>query len=161
MKRTSKLLAVVATMAIGTSAMAASSGSLLLQGTVALVNTIVVTANAANNTSLNITTGETGKNVASVAETSNDLNGYTITVSSPTGGFLVNTANAAAKTAYKVSYNGATAVTPTVAALQVKSVASLSGLTTNTSAVTVDVTGLSTAAAGTYQDTLTIAIVAN
>lgn len=160
MKQT-KLVAVLAVLAFSVQTLAASTGTLLLQGTVAAVNDIVVTANSPNNTTLNIVAGESGKNVASVAETSNNLNGYKIFISSPTGGFLVNTSDAAAKTSYKIAYDGVAAVTPTVAPLQVKNVTALTGLTTDTSAVAADVTAFATAPAGLYEDTLTISIVAN
>lgn len=160
MKHT-KLVAVLAVLAFNVQSFAASTGTLLLQGTVAAVNDIVVTPNTPNNTTLDIVAGESGKNVASVAETSNNLNGYKIFISSPTGGFLVNTSDAAAKTSYKISYDGATAVTPTVAPLEVKNVTSLTGLTTDNSAVAADVTAFTTAPAGLYEDTLTVSIVAN
>lgn len=160
MKQT-KLVTVLAVLAFSVQTLAASTGTLLLQGTVAAVNDIVVTANSPNNTTLNIVAGESGKNVASVAETSNNLNGYKIFISSPTGGFLVNTSDSAAKTGYKIAYDGAAAVTPTVAPLQVKNVTALTGLTTDTSAVAADVTAFATAPAGLYEDTLTISIVAN
>lgn len=160
MKQT-KLATVLAVLAFSVQTLAASTGTLLLQGTVAAVNDIVVTANSPNNTTLNIVAGESGKNVASVAETSNNLNGYKIFISSPTGGFLVNTSDSAAKTGYKIAYDGAAAVTPTVAPLQVKNVTALTGLTTDTSAVAADVTAFATAPAGLYEDTLTISIVAN
>jgi hypothetical protein len=140
---------------------AASSGTLLLQGTVALVNAIVITPNATNNTSLPIVAGGTAINVASVAETSNDALGYTITASSPTGGFLVNQSDVTKKTAYKLSYNGASSVSLTVPGVTVKTVSTLPGLTTNTSAAAVDVTAFPTATAGIYQDTVTLTIVAN
>ncbi|KHD88602.1 MAG: hypothetical protein OM95_08135 [Bdellovibrio sp. ArHS] len=161
MKITKIATAVMATLALGSTAMAASSGTLLLQGTVSVVNDIVVAANTANNTSLNITGGETGKNVATVTETSNNLNGYKIKISSPTGGELRHTTNSAQKTTYKIGYDGAASVTPTVAGVVVKNVTALTGLTTDTSEVAVDVTAYANAAAGTYQDTLTIAIEAN
>ncbi|MEK2643852.1 hypothetical protein [Bdellovibrio sp. BCCA] len=153
--------AVMTTLALGSTAMAASSGTLLLQGTVNAINDVVVTANGTNNTTLNIVAGETGKNVASVAETSNNLAGYKIYISSATGGELRNTADATKKTSYKIGYDGATAVTPTVAGVMVKNVTSLTGLTNDTSDVVAEVTAYSTAPAGTYQDTLTVAIVAN
>ena len=159
--KSTKLAAVLAVLAFTAQTYAANTGTLLLQGTVAVVNDIVVTPNNPNNTTLNIVAGETGKNVASVAETSNNLNGYKIFISSPTAGFLVNTSDSSAKTAYKISYDGAAAVTPTVAPLEVKNVSSLTGLTTDNSAVAADVTAFATAPAGLYEDTLTISIVAN
>ncbi len=160
MKQT-KLAAVLAVLAFSAQTLAASTGTLLLQGTVNVVNELVITANSPNNTTLNIVAGETGKNVASVSEKSNNLNGYKIFISSPTGGFLVNTSDSSAKTGYKIAYDGAAAVTPTVAPLQVKNVTSLSGLTTVNSAVAADVTAYAAAPAGLYEDTLTISIVAN
>lgn len=153
--------AAMTTLALTSTAMAATSGTLLLQGTVLEVLEVVVTPDGTNNTTLNIVGGETGKSVASVVETSNKLNGYKIVLSSPTGGELRHTADATKKTNYKISYDGATSVTPTVAGVTVKNVASLSGLTTDTSAVAADVTAFATAPAGTYQDTLTISIQAN
>jgi|GEM_PF-1102348 len=161
MKISTLAISLLASTVIAQTAMAASTSTLLLQGTVSVINDIVVTANGTNNTSLNIVAGETGKNVASVAETSNNLNGYKIFISSPTGGELRNTADATKKTTYKIGYGGAAAITPTVAGVMVKNVSSLTGLTTDTSAVVAEVAAYATAPAGTYQDTLTISIVAN
>jgi hypothetical protein len=140
---------------------AASSGTLVLSGTVPLVNDLAVTANGTNNTSLNISGGESAKLVASVAETSNNATGYTITLASANGGQLTNAADATKKTSYQVSYNGGSYAQPSAAAATVKSVSSLSAQTTNTSAVRVTVTAYPGAPAGTYSDTLTLTIVAN
>ena len=161
MLSTKLLVAFIATATFSTGALAASSATLLLQGTVGAVNDISVAANGTNNTSLNILGGETAKSVGTATESSNDLAGYKINISSPTGGELRHTVDATKKTTYKVSYNGGAAVTPTVAGVQVKSVTSLASLTTATSAIAVDVTAAPTAVAGTYQDTLTISIVGN
>ncbi|WII70784.1 hypothetical protein QJS83_09960 [Bdellovibrio sp. 22V] len=152
---------VMATLALGSTAMAASSGTLLLQGTVNSVNDIVVTANGTNNTTLNILAGETAKNVGSAIETSNNLAGYKIVISSSTGGELRHTVDATKKTTYKIGYDGAASVTPTVAGVMVKNVTSLTGLTTDTSVITADVTAYASAPAGTYEDTLTVSIQAN
>lgn len=153
-------LSVMALSLLGSSAFAVSSGTLTLRGTVAAVNDIVITPNG-DNLLLNITAGETNKLVASAAETSNNLLGYKIFIASPTGGELRNTSDATKKTTYKISYNGAAAVTPTVGGVQVKNVASLTGLTTANSNVNVQVTAYATAPAGTYEDTLTLSIQAN
>lgn len=161
MKITKHVAAIFATLSVSSMALAASTGTLLLQGTVGLVNDIVVTANGTNNINLNITGGETAKSVGSAVETSNNLLGYKIFISSPTGGELRHTVDATKKTTYKISYAGAASVTPTVAGVQVKNVAALLGLTSATSAIAADVTALPTAVAGTYQDTLTVSIVAN
>lgn len=156
-----RVASVLLTTIAFSSAFAASSGTLLLQGTVSSVNDIVVTPNTANNTSLNIVDGETGKNVASVLETSNNLAGYSISISSATGGELRHTVDASKKTTYKISYDGNTSVTPSISGTTVKNVSSLSGLTNDTSDVAVDVDAFATAPAGVYSDTLTISIVAN
>lgn len=163
MKASKILTTSLVSLFLGTSALAASSGTLILQGTVGVVNDIVVTAAAGNaNTTLDIVNGETGKLVGTATETSNNLLGYKIRVASATGGELRNTQDATKKTAYKIKYNGATTgVTPTVAGVEVKNVASLSGLTTVTSNIAVDVTAYPTAPAGTYADTLTVSIQAN
>lgn len=146
---------------VSSSSFAASSGTLTLSGTVLPVDTIVVTPNGTANTTLDIATGVTNLNVASVQEVSNDPLGYKITLLSTNGGFLELTTNAVIKTAYQISYNGAAAISPTIAAQTVKTVASLTQQTTANSAVTVTSTALVNPLAGTYSDTLTIAIVAN
>lgn len=142
------------------SAHAASSGTLLIKGIVGLVNDIVITPTAAA-TTLNITGGETNTLVASVAETSNNLLGYKIQMSSLNASKLIHTVDNTKLTSYTVSYNGGAAVTLTTTPQTVKNVASLAALTTANSNVNVNVTALATAVAGTYQDTITIAIVAN
>jgi hypothetical protein len=145
------------------SANAASSGTLTLSGNVAAVNDIVVTPNGNNNTSLNITAGETGKSVASVLESSNSITGYKIMMSSANAGQLQLAGNTSKYTTYQISYAGASYVTPPASSspVAVKNVSSLSALTTATSAVAVNVTAYPTALAGTYSDTVTFAIVAN
>lgn len=142
------------------SAQAASTGTLLLQGTVALVNDIVINAQSGA-TTLDIVGGETGKLVAVVDETSNNLNGYTIEMSSANSGLLVHTTDSSQSTSYTVSYDGGSSVTLSSTPQTVKNVSSLSGLTTVSSDVNVDVAANATAIAGTYQDTVTISIVAN
>lgn len=141
-------------------AQAASSGTLTLRGTVAVVNDIVITPNG-DNLLLNITSGESGKLVGSAAETSNNLAGYKIFISSTTGGELRNTSDATKKTTYTISYDGASSVTPTIGGVEVKNVSSLSGLTTNNSNINVSVNAYAAAPAGTYEDILTVSIQAN
>lgn len=108
MRNVRHILMALVLLALPANGRAASSGTLLLSGTVPLVNDLAVTATAANNTSLNITGGESAKVVASVAETSNNATGYTVTLSSANGGKLKNAGNAASQTAYQVSYDGGT-----------------------------------------------------
>src|SRR5687768_3215877 len=65
----------------GGSAFAADSGNIVIQGTVAAVNEIVVTPVAGYNT-LNLTAGATDQQVATVNEKNNDPDGYTVTLTS-------------------------------------------------------------------------------
>jgi hypothetical protein len=145
------------------SAHAASTGTLTLSGNVAAVNDITVTPNGTNNTSLNITSGESGKSVASVTEASNDKDGYKIQMYSANGGQLQLAGQASKYTTYQISYAGGSYSTPPLAAspATIKNVSSLSALTTATSAVAVNVTAYPTALAGTYSDTVTFAIIGN
>lgn len=145
---------------LSSTAFAAGTGTLNIQGTVALVNDITITANA-NATALSVTGGETNKLVASVTETSNNLNGYKINAKSLHASQLVHSVDGTKKTPYTLSYNGGTAITLTAVDQQVKNVSSLSGLTTASSNMNVNVTAYANAPAGTYNDTITISIVAN
>ena len=143
--------------------MAASIGSILLSGTVAVVNEVVITANGSHNTSLNITGGESGKNIASVLETSNNPEGYVITLCSDNAGELRHSNDSSQKTTYSVSYDGGSYQAPPACsnALEVKSVSSMSGLGSDTSQILVNVTAFPLAPAGSYSDSLTISIAAN
>jgi len=143
-----------------TQAHAASSGTLALQGTVSLVNTIAVNQVSPYN-ALDIVNGQSNTTVANVDETSNDLLGYHITMASLNAGQLQNASDTSKKTLYTISYDGAAAVAPTLVAQSVKNVASLAGLTTNNSLVKINVTAYATAPAGVYSDTITFAILAN
>lgn len=140
---------------------AADTGTLLLQGVVTVVNSLAVTPNGTNNTTLDIVNGESGKLVASVAETSNNLTGYKINAKSLNGSELRNNSDATKKTTYTLSYDGGSAVSLTTSYQQVKNVSSLSALTTNNSNVNVNVNAYASAPAGTYEDTVTFQIVAN
>lgn len=155
------VLSVLALTVGAAPARAADTGTLLLQGVVAVVNSIVVTPNGANNTTLDIVNGESNKLVASVEETSNNLAGYKINAKSANGSELRNTTDATQKTTYTLTYDGASAVTLTSAYQQVKNVASLPGLTVDNSDVAVSVAAYAAAPAGTYEDTVTFQIVAN
>lgn len=140
---------------------AATTGTLLLQGIVAVVNSIVITPNGSNNTTLNVVSGETNKLVASVEEISNNLAGYKINAKSDNNSELRNTLDSTKKTTYTMSYDGATAMSLTTNYQQVKNVNSLSGLTNDVSNVNINVVAYAAAPAGTYEDTVTFQIVAN
>lgn len=162
MKTVKFTAALLSTLAVGTSAIAAygPTGTLTISGIVAVINELEVTPTA-DAITLNILAGESDKLVASVSERSNNIGGYKIKMSSANGGQLVNGSNSALKTAYKLGYNGGSKVTLTTGQTDVKNVTALTALTTVASAVRVDVTALPTAAAGTYSDVITVSIVAN
>jgi hypothetical protein len=82
-------------------------------------------------------------------------------MSSANAGMLKHTVDASKETSYTVRYDDGAAVALSAVPQVVKNVSSLSGLTPDTSNVNVDVTAYPSAIAGTYQDTVTISIVAN
>lgn len=139
----------------------AHAAPLNLQGTVNPQNDITINAVDGAYNALNIVSGQSNLTIANVTESSNNLSGYKINMSSSNGGELRNTSDVTKKTNYTISYGGGTAVQPTTNAAQVKSVSSLNGLTTASSAVKINVTAFANAPAGTYTDQLTLAIVAN
>lgn len=134
-------------------AMAASTGTLVLEGVVPTSYNLVVTASG--NTNLNITGGETNKTVANVREISNSPNGYKIVARSANGGKLQSASDF---TTYTLSYDGATAVSLTTANTTVKTVSSQTSVVDLTNTVRVNVTAKSSALAGTYTDTVTFEI---
>lgn len=154
-------LIIAALALISHQALAADTGTLLLQGVVQAQNNIVVTPNGSNNTNLNITGGDNNKLVASVVETSNNLTGYKINAKSANNSELRNSTAANVKTTYTLSYNGGTAVTLSNNYQQLKNVSQLNGQTSNTSNVVVNVQAFAAAPAGTYSDTVTFQIVSN
>lgn len=168
-----KTLLFIATGLMAASVMAASSGfdNLLISGTVESLNTLVVTANAPNNTTLPILAGSVAAiNVGKATETSNNSTGYKITMSSVNGSKLINGLNATTSanviSTYKISYAGGSAVsmplTSSGVPVEVKNVSTLSGLTSVDSSIeVVELAANGNAAQGTYSDTITISIVAN
>lgn len=140
-------------------ALAGTSATLNLKGNVAAVTEISVAADAAAQ-SLAIVSGSTNTKVATVTEQCNDKDGYDIMMSSINGGKLVHTVDTSKNTSYQIAYGTGTLVAPTTTPAKVKTVSSLTGLTTVTSDVKVTVTSAPTAIAGDYTDTLTFSIVA-
>jgi hypothetical protein len=145
---------------LSTSVFAASTGTLVISGTVAPINDLSITVDAAAN-NLNITGGEVGKKVATVSETSNSLTGYSISMRSANGSQLKHTVDSSKQTSYTVSYDGGAYTTLSTSDQVVKNSGSLSGLTSDSSEVKVNVVAHPTAPAGVYSDTITISISAN
>jgi hypothetical protein len=155
------LALVAVSLFTATHANAADTALLNLRGIVPLINEISVSPVGTNNLNLNITGGESNKQVANVSETSNNLLGYKINAKSLNNSELRNTSDATKKTVYRLSYNGGAMTTLTQNYQQVKNVSLLNLQGTATSAVAVEVTALPGAIAGSYEDTVTFQIVAN
>lgn len=141
------------------STFAGTSATLNLKGNVAAITDIQIAADAAAQ-SLGITTGSTNLKVATVTEQCNDKDGYDIMMSSTNGGKLVHSVDATKNTTYQITYGTAGTFTPTTTPNKVKTVSSLTGLTTATSDVKITVTSAPNAVAGDYTDVLTFSIVA-
>ena len=139
------------------SALAATSASLLLKGTVPEILSIDVTAETfAANLPLNVT--QTNTKVATVQERSNSKTGYKVTVSSANQGKLVRTTGTE-QFPYSLAYNS-----------QVLNLASPVVITNSQAAavtvnknVTISYTGVAhdLMVAGDYVDTITFTIAAN
>ena len=140
------------------SSFAATTGTLLLEGTVLDTTSIVIQPEVSAHRALDIVGGETNRLVGNAIESSNHLAGYTVTAKSANGGLLVHTMSPTVSTAYTMSYDGAAAVSLTTVDVLVKDVTSLSGLSTVMSAIRVNVTAFPTAPQGVYQDTITFTI---
>ncbi|WP_207480619.1 spore coat protein U domain-containing protein [Arenibaculum pallidiluteum] len=141
--------AVAALIALSGTALAATSGTIRLNGTVSATCSIAVTD---GNQTLNLTGGENDKQVGTVVESCNSGAGYTVTVSSSNGGQL---RNGNATVGYTLRYdtqsgnlNGPLAVSRDQAQFG------------KTVTVGVSLPANANAVAGSYSDTVTISIAA-
>ncbi len=151
---------MILSLILALSSYAADTGTLILSGTVVASCNIVITPNGSNNTTLNITGGDTNKLVANAQETCNNATGYKINVKSTNGGELRHGTVPSLKTTYTLSYDGQT-VTPTTNYQQVKNVTVLNTPANTTSTIHATVAAYPSALAGTYSDTVTVQIVTN
>lgn len=136
-----------------TAPVAASSATLHIGGTVATRCTVAVTD---NQTSLNLTQGQTATPVAAVTEQCNAGDGYTVTVTSSNGGQLRSDAPGSVPVSYSMAYDStAAAKGGTVTADR-----TAPSTTARQSLLTISTPANAQLAAGTYQDTLTVAITA-
>lgn len=135
---------------------AATSGTLTLSGTIATVVSVAITPQVGYN-ALNLAANATNQVVASVNESSNNPLGYKVKLSSANAGKLVNGSNQFTYTARYDSVAVTLSTTPQV----VTNVASQSSTVSVNKNVDVSFTGSSSLMAGTYTDTLTVAIEAN
>lgn len=136
-------------LALSAAAQASTTGTIRLNGTVQAACTISVTDAGVQ---LNITGGESNRQVGTVVENCNSGTGYRVTLTSANAGALKN---GAAAVSYSVSYDnqqgtlsGAMTVDRPSAAFGKQSV------------VAVSMPANATAVAGTYSDTVTITVAA-
>lgn len=172
MKKITKLVAAISTIAIATPAFAASQATLKLTGSVPASTYITVASSnvetGATDTTYTIDSSKlttaganTVSNIAYVFETSNRKAGYTVTASSAHSGKLTmddSSASDAASISYALLYGSdEKSLTSTQT---VTDVSSLTQKTTNTKAVGLKITGNANALEGTYKDTITFTITA-
>lgn len=155
-----KKMIIAALVLSSISAFAGTSVNLSLKGTVAPVNELSIVADTTVSEALNITGGTTGAKVATLTEKSNDKNGYDIMMSSTNGGVLKHSVDSTKTTSYQLSIGSGSMVTPTTTLTPVKFSGLLSGLTTSTSDIKINVRALPNAVAGEYNDTVTFSLVA-
>lgn len=152
-----KLFSVIAVLAASGMVFAATTGELILSGQVNTVFAITVTPDASA-TQLDIENGESGTNVASVNEQTNNPGGYKITVASDNDGRLIHDSDSNSFVTYQISYDGGANVQPTTAAQTVKTVASLAAPADVDSDVTITFASKTDALGGTYSDRLVFEI---
>lgn len=140
-------------------AMAALTGSILLQGSVAAATSITVTGTG-NYNALDLAVTATDLAVATVNEANNTTTGYKVTVASTNAGLLKN--GTAQSLAYTAKYNGAT-FTLSTTPQTVTNVTSSTAIVNVNKTLTISYTGQAASAmlAGTYSDTLQFTIAAN
>ncbi|MFC7335215.1 hypothetical protein [Rhodocista pekingensis] len=144
--------AMVATAVTASAAAAAQSGSTIqLRGTVAVNCSVAVTD---LNQTLNISGGETNKQVGTVTENCNRGNGYKITVGSANAGKLVSGAAGTSPIMYTTIYDGQSGNAGSLEVL--RSQAQFNKV----SSVNVTIPASAQYIAGDYADTLTITIAA-
>lgn len=105
MSKLKTTLAVLATIAVSTSAMAATTGTLILKGTVPQELSIEVEAEAVA-AALPLDTTQTDTLVAVVTEKSNSNTGYNVSISSDNSGELVHETVSSSSIAYTLKYDG-------------------------------------------------------
>lgn len=132
------------------------TGSLTLSGTIAEINELEVHPEAVAS-NLVLATTQSNLLVAKVAERSNSIDGYNITMSSANGNKLKN---GVAKVAYTLTYGASATVHSLLVGQAVKTTATF-GFVEDLSDVKISYVGSATLPAGTYSDTITVSISAN
>lgn len=153
------VLVSVYTLLMGVTGRAATTGSLVLSGSVPVTTSIAVSA-AGSASSLDLSTTQSDLQVATVVETCNSTGGYTVTLSSANSGALKN--GNYGSVSYTAKYNGSS-VSLTSSGTTVTSVSSPSSTVNTSKPLTISYTGQSAGQmfAGAYTDTITLSITAN
>jgi hypothetical protein len=153
-----KLITLTALTLITSSALAATTGSLLIRGSVPALLSIDVTPTALA-TTLPLDTTQTGAKVATVNEKSNSNSGYQVSISSANLGKLVHESVASSFINYSLSYDGSSI---DLANGQTYTFASASSVDTNKD-IEISYTGVphESLIQGDYSDTVTFTIAAN
>lgn len=132
----------------------AQSGTLTLNGVVAENTSLTVTDDGVT---VDLTVGATALQVGSVFETCNKLTGYTVLAKSLNAGYKSGTN----VVPFRISYDNQSEVTMTQTDTVVKTVPSLTGLTTHSSPVKISVSASPNLPMGSYTDTIIFTIQAN
>ena len=138
------------------------TATLFLEGYVELISQLIITPQIGAATTLDVVGGESARRIATVAETTNNTNGYEIYIESQNAGLLQNS-GATQSTAYAIIYDGGTPTQPAAVGTPtlVKTfTGSVTGSTTNVSNVDINVTANANLNAGAYTDTLIITMTA-
>lgn len=139
---------------------AGTSGSLSVSGIITVINDLS-TSPYSKATDLNITSGETGTLIADIVELSNNPDGYNIQLTSQNAGKLINTSNTSYQVSYQLSYNNGSYINLSTTPVTAKSIYFLNQKTSSVSPVKIKFSGLSSASSGSYEDVITLSIVAN
>lgn len=155
------LLALV-TLTFSTTVLAATTGTLTLQGIIGEILSITVTPEPAAS-ALDLETTQVDLKVGTVSEVSNSATGYQVTVSSANDGSLIRSGGSES-IAYTLKYSGVliNLSGSSSSAVQATSVTT-GGPSSIDNEVSISYTGApaGTLTAGTYQDTLTFEIAAH
>jgi hypothetical protein len=151
------LIALVSGVAL--EAKAATTGQIVLSGSVAAATAITVTGAAGYNT-LDLSTSQTDLVVADIVEINNTSLGYKVTMASANSGALKN--GAVGSLTYTAKYNG-TAATLSSTAVVVTNAAASSTVVNSSKQLKISYTGApaNSMMVGNYTDTLTFTIAAN
>lgn len=152
-----KLIAL--TTLLASTAFASSTATLQLNGVIA--SAVSISLDTTSSQVFDLTNGETDALVATATEISNSNTGYVINVASVNNGAFVSTSDSNFSVNYTMKYDGQTLNLASGSDTVDKSAST--GVVNNQSPITISYTGVPAVGfrSGTYQDTVTLEIVAN